>query len=78
MNAARFVPIPFEPLPARLQEFDREARRVRDLCRRERELERFLARAGYAETPSPFYGRVSWSFGPGVLTIAYNAGDGDK
>lgn len=69
MNSARPVPLPYQPTEDRMAEIEAQARRVRELDRRERDLLTAWARIGSAEVHSPFYGRLSWSFGAGGLAV---------
>jgi hypothetical protein len=69
MNAAKPVPLPFRPTEDRLREIDAQARRARELNRRERDLLTTWARMGSAEVHSPYMGRVVWSFGPHGLAV---------
>lgn len=74
MNAARPAPLPFTPTPDRLAEYDRMARRARELAARERALLSTWAAMGTVETHSPHYGLVAWDFGAGGLSVnAHNA-----
>ena len=69
MNAARFQGHEFRPTPDRLAEYDRMARRARELDRRERHLLETIARLGTWTVHSPFMGAVRWDFGPHGLAV---------
>lgn len=73
MNAAKPVPLPFRPTETRLREIDAQARRVRELDRREAHLLETIARLGTWTVHSPFMGAVRWTFGAGGLSVAHNA-----
>jgi hypothetical protein len=69
MNSARPLPLPYQPTEDRMAEYDRMARRARELDRRERALLTAWARIGTAEVHSPFLGRVHWNFGRDGLVV---------
>lgn len=69
MNAARFQGHEFRPTPDRMAEYDRMARRARELDAQEARLLETIATMGSWETHSPFLGRVAWLFGPGGLSV---------
>ncbi|MBP7604058.1 MAG: hypothetical protein KBA15_09035 [Spirochaetes bacterium] len=78
MNAARIPGHEFQPTPDRLREIEDRARRVRELDAREARLLETIARMGSWQVHSPHYGLVTWSFGPGGLSVAYNVDELDE
>lgn len=69
MNSAKPAPLPFRPTESRMAEYDRMARRARELDAREAHLLETIATMGSWQVHSPHYGLVAWSFGPGGIAV---------